>query len=155
MLNPRGPVPLYRQLADVLRKRIDGGELRPGALVPSEADLTSEFGVARITARNAIRELREAGVIYTIRGEGSFVGPETAPREARSGWVFQTIADDLAAKVEAGDFQQEMPLPSETQLAQQYDVAKGTVRRALALLRERGLVYTVRGRGTYPRTPCE
>jgi DNA-binding GntR family transcriptional regulator len=155
VLNPRGPVPLYRQLADVLRKRIDGGELRPGALVPSEADLMSEFGVARITARSAIRELREAGVIYTIRGEGSFVGPEKAPREARTGWVFQTIADDLAAKVEAGDFQQDMPLPSETQLAQQYDVAKGTVRRALALLRERGLIYTVAGRGTYPQTPSE
>ncbi|WP_240197792.1 GntR family transcriptional regulator [Nonomuraea lactucae] len=155
MLNPRGPVPLYRQLADVLRKQIDEGELQPGALMPSEADLMSEFGVARITARNAIRELRAAGVIYTIRGEGSFVGPEKAPREVRSGWVFQTISNDLAAKVEAGDFEHDMPLPSETQLAQQYDVAKGTVRRALALLRERGIVYTVAGRGTYPRTPSQ
>ncbi|MGR6915363.1 GntR family transcriptional regulator [[Actinomadura] parvosata] len=155
MLNPRGPVPLYRQLAAVLRKRIANGELPPGALMPSEAELMSEFGVARITARNAIRELREEGAIYTIRGEGSFVGPEEVPREVRSGWVFQTIAEDLAAKVEAGDFEQDVPLPSESQLAQQYDVAKGTVRRALALLRERGLVYTVAGRGTYPRPPSE
>ncbi|MBE1590929.1 GntR family transcriptional regulator [Nonomuraea angiospora] len=153
MLNPRGPVPLYNQLADVLRKRIDDGALQPGALVPSEADLVSEFGVARITARRAIRELRDAGIIYTIRGEGSYVGPESASRQARSGWRFQTIADDLAAKVRAGDFEQDVPLPSETQLAQQYDVAKGTVRRALTLLRDQRLVYTVPGRGTYPTPP--
>lgn len=121
--------------------------------MPSEAELMSEFGVARITARRAIQELREAGVIYTVRGEGSYVGPADAPRQARAGWQFQTIADDLAAKVTAGEFERDMPLPSETQLAQRYDVAKGTVRRALALLRERGLVYTVAGRGTYPSPP--
>ncbi|MFG1618385.1 GntR family transcriptional regulator [Nonomuraea wenchangensis] len=154
MLNPRGPVPLYRQLANLLQKRIDNGELQPGALVPSEADLVSEFGVARITARRAIRELREAGVIYTIRGDGSYVGPESASRQARAGWRFQTIADDLAARVRAGDFQQDVPLPSETQLAQHYEVAKGTVRRALALLRDQGLVFTVSGRGTYPSPPA-
>ncbi|MEU6722902.1 GntR family transcriptional regulator [Nonomuraea wenchangensis] len=154
MLNPRGPVPLYRQLANLLQKRIDDGELQPGALVPSEADLVSEFGVARITARRAIRELREAGVIYTIRGDGSYVGPESASRQVRSGWRFQTIADDLAARVRAGDFQQDVPLPSETQLAQHYDVAKGTVRRALAVLRDQGLVFTVSGRGTYPSPPA-
>jgi DNA-binding GntR family transcriptional regulator len=153
VLNPRGPIPLYRQLANLLHKRINDGVLQPGALMPSEAEPMSEFGVARITARHAIRELREIGVIYTIRGEGSFVGPESASRQARSGWRFQTIADDLAARVRAGDFGLDVPLPSETQLAQHHEVAKGTVRRALALLRDQGLVFTVPGRGTYASPP--
>ncbi|WP_245740746.1 GntR family transcriptional regulator [Nonomuraea maritima] len=152
-LNPRGPRPLYDQLADALRKRIDDGELGPGALVPSESELMAQYGVARITARRAIKELREAGLIYTVRGEGSFVGPQNAPREARAGWQFQSIADDLAAKVRAGRFSEETPLPSETQLSQEYGVAKGTVRRALGLLREQDVVYTVPGRGTYPKPP--
>ncbi|MER7362843.1 GntR family transcriptional regulator [Nonomuraea wenchangensis] len=52
------------------------------------------------------------------------------------------------------DFQQDVPLPSKTQLAQHYEVAKGTVRRALALLRDHGLVFTVSGRGTYPSPPA-
>lgn len=150
MLNPRGPIPLYRQVAALIRERIESGDLAPGALVPSEDALVTKHGVARITARRAIALLREEGVIYTLRGEGSYVGPEDAPREPRSGWMFQAIADDLAAKVRAGRFAQDMPLPSESQLAQEYDVAKGTVRRALALLRERGAVFTVPGRGTYP-----
>jgi DNA-binding GntR family transcriptional regulator len=45
-------------------------------------------------------------------------------------------------------------LPSETTLAQEYDVAKGTVRKALAALREEGLVSTVRGWGSYVAPPA-
>ncbi|MFI9553661.1 GntR family transcriptional regulator [Nonomuraea endophytica] len=153
MLKPRGPRPLYAQLADVLRKRIDDGDLMPGSLMPSEADLMREFGVARITARRAIQELREADAIYTIKGEGSYVGPKDAPKQPRSGWMFQRITDELAAKLSASEYEHDVPLPSETQLAQEYGVAKGTVRRALDALRGRGLVYTVPGRGTYPSPP--
>ncbi|MET0422772.1 MAG: GntR family transcriptional regulator [Actinoplanes sp.] len=40
-------------------------------------------------------------------------------------------------------------MPSENQLVQQYGVARGTARKAIQLLRERGLVVTVVGRGTY------
>lgn len=153
MLNPRGPVPLYQQLAAVIRERIDSGVLAPGAMVPSEADLVSEFGVARVTVRAAIKVLREQGVIHTVRGEGSFVGPRDAEREPRRGWMFQTIAAELAKEIRAGRHEQDMPLPSEAHLAQRFDVAKGTVRRAVALLREQGWVYTVAGRGTYPADP--
>ncbi|MGY3516852.1 GntR family transcriptional regulator [Micromonospora sp. PTRAS2] len=41
------------------------------------------------------------------------------------------------------------PLPSELRLQQEYGVARGTVRAAIALLRERGLVMTMPQRGTY------
>jgi DNA-binding GntR family transcriptional regulator len=48
-------------------------------------------------------------------------------------------------------------LPRETDLAYEYEVAPGTIRRALEELRERGVVHTVHGRGTYivrvPRAP--
>lgn len=63
--------------------------------------------------------------------------------------LYVQLADVLAAQIKAGELQPRQPLPSETQLRQTYGVARGTVRAAVALLRERGLVVTLPQRGTY------
>ena len=63
-------------------------------------------------------------------------------------YVYVQLADDLAAKIAAGDFPVGSRLPSEAELAETYGVAKMTVRRALEVLRERGLVRTLHGRGS-------
>jgi len=63
----------YRQIADQLRAAIDAGELRPGDQLPSEAELTRHFGVARMTARQAIQELRAEGRVVAEHGRGVFV----------------------------------------------------------------------------------
>jgi GntR family transcriptional regulator len=65
--------PPYRQIADQLRAAIDGGELRPGDRLPSEADLTRHYSVARMTARQAIQELRTEGRVVAEHGRGVFV----------------------------------------------------------------------------------
>ncbi|MBT2413843.1 GntR family transcriptional regulator [Streptomyces sp. ISL-12] len=65
--------PLYVQLADVIARRIKSGELAPDRPIPSEHRLADEYGVARLTARRAAQELRERGLIVTVRGKGSFV----------------------------------------------------------------------------------
>ncbi|MFJ8546960.1 GntR family transcriptional regulator [Streptomyces sp. NPDC093586] len=65
--------PLYVQLADVITKKIKSGELAPDRPIPSENHLADEYGVARLTARRAAQELRERGLIVTVRGKGSFV----------------------------------------------------------------------------------
>ena len=65
--------PLYVQLADVIAGKIESGELAPDRPIPSENHLADEYGVARLTARRAAQELRERGLIITVRGKGSFV----------------------------------------------------------------------------------
>ena len=65
------------------------------------------------------------------------------------GYVFEMMADHLAARIEAGDLPAGMPLPSERRLAEEYGVSLGTARHATRLLRYRGLVITVRSKGTY------
>ncbi|MGW2530598.1 GntR family transcriptional regulator [Streptomyces sp. NPDC001595] len=65
--------PLYVQLADVIARKIAAGELAPDRPIPSENHLAEEYGVARLTARRAAQELRERGLIVTVRGKGSFV----------------------------------------------------------------------------------
>lgn len=66
-------VPVYRQLADILRARIEGGEWRAGARLPSGADLAHEYGVGIDSVRDAMRLLREGGLVETRRPQGSFV----------------------------------------------------------------------------------
>jgi GntR family transcriptional regulator len=63
----------YRQIADQLRAAIDRGELKPGDKLPSEAELMRHYDVARMTARQAIQELRSEGRVVAEQGRGVFV----------------------------------------------------------------------------------
>jgi DNA-binding GntR family transcriptional regulator len=63
--------------------------------------------------------------------------------------VYLQLAELLAAQIRAGRPPQGRPLPSITRLASDYGVAVGTVRHALAVLRARGVIHIVAGKGTY------
>ncbi|HEY7223054.1 MAG TPA: GntR family transcriptional regulator [Micromonosporaceae bacterium] len=75
MIDPESSTPLYRQLADILTARIKTGALANGRPIPSEVQLQQEFGVARGTARKAVAALRDAGLVHTVMGKGTYVGP--------------------------------------------------------------------------------
>ncbi|MGQ0838213.1 GntR family transcriptional regulator [Actinokineospora sp.] len=78
-------VPVYRQLADVLRDRISSGSYPPGTQLPSERDLVAEFGVSRPTVRQAVGLLQQSGAILVEHGRGAFVRPTpTVHRLARN-----------------------------------------------------------------------
>jgi DNA-binding GntR family transcriptional regulator len=147
---------LYVQVADVIRQRVLAGHLSPGDAVPSETELRSAFGIARTTARRAIRMLRDEGLVHTAQGEGTFVGPPgEARRKPQKTPLYQKIADELADHIKRGELKPRRPVPSESTLIQQHSVARETVRRAIRLLREQGWVYTVSQRGTYVSPPEE
>jgi GntR family transcriptional regulator len=74
-VDPQSATPVYVQVADILRARIESGKLLPDRPVPSESQLQQEFGVARGTARKAIALLREQGFVVTVKGRGSYVNP--------------------------------------------------------------------------------
>jgi GntR family transcriptional regulator len=74
-VDPHSATPVYVQVAQILRSRIEAGELLPDRPVPSESQLQQELGVARGTARKAIALLREQGLVVTVRGRGSYVNP--------------------------------------------------------------------------------
>jgi GntR family transcriptional regulator len=65
--------PPYKQIADQLRAVIDRGDLGAGDKLPSEAELMRHYDVARMTARQAIQELRSEGRVVAEQGRGVFV----------------------------------------------------------------------------------
>src|SRR5919197_1566049 len=66
-------VPLYLQLAAAVRQRIYRGNLPPGSKIPSLGALQTEFGVARVTVRQAMDRLEREGLIIRHKGKGTFV----------------------------------------------------------------------------------
>lgn len=65
--------PLYRQVEQELRRRIEDGELGPGDRLPTEADLAAQLCVNRLTVRQALGGLTRAGTLQTRQGVGTFV----------------------------------------------------------------------------------
>lgn len=146
-------MPIYKQIAEMIRDQINQGELVPGDAVPSEAELEAEYGIARLTARRVARELREQGLVYTVQGEGTFVGTPGTPKSPERTPVYHRITAEISTRIRNGELVTNRPIPSEKVLMKEYGVAKATVRQAVALLREQGWVFTVPYRGTYVSPP--
>ena len=78
-IDREGPVPPYRQIAGIIRKRITEGEIPPGRRIPSLVEMEQEFGVARDTLRKAVQVLKDEGLVETVTGMGVYVKqPATA-----------------------------------------------------------------------------
>jgi len=92
-MNADAPVqPLYLQVKRHILDNIDSGRWSASARVPSENDIVKSFGVSRMTANRALRELRDEGILVRIAGVGSFVADRHAhahPLEIRG------IADEI------------------------------------------------------------
>jgi len=66
-------VPLYYQLANLLTDKIVSRELHTGDRLPTEVELVEQYGISRITVRQALRLLEEEGLIRREVGRGTFV----------------------------------------------------------------------------------
>src|SRR6266513_39474 len=67
------PLPRYYQLKEIMRERVQSDEWMPGDLIPSERELGEQYGISRMTARQAITELVNEGLFYREQGKGTFV----------------------------------------------------------------------------------
>ncbi|MEO3860841.1 GntR family transcriptional regulator [Acrocarpospora sp. B8E8] len=67
------PTPKYLQIAAIVRDQIRAGELEPLDPIPSELQMSQIHGVARKTARAAVRVLADEGWVFTIQSRGTYV----------------------------------------------------------------------------------
>jgi GntR family histidine utilization transcriptional repressor len=67
--------PPYARVKQFLKDGLAAGQWPPGALMPSEAELTGRFGVSRMTVNRALRELQGEGLVQRSQGVGTFAAP--------------------------------------------------------------------------------
>lgn len=72
-LNRYDSTPLYAQLKSIIREKISSGEWAPDTMIPSELELSRQYGVSRMTVRNVLTQFVTEGFLYRIQGKGTFV----------------------------------------------------------------------------------
>lgn len=73
MLDLNNPLPLYVQLREIMRCKIEDGTWKVGDQIPGEPEIVKKYGVARATVRQAILDLVNEGLLYRKQGKGTFV----------------------------------------------------------------------------------
>lgn len=94
-LNRTLPVPLYYQLAELLAVKIRQGEFAPAQQLPPERDLSEQYGISRMTVRQALAYLVAEGVLTTRQGLGTFVA---APKLTANPVHLLGFSEEMIAK---------------------------------------------------------
>jgi len=89
------PVPLYYQLSEQLRERIESGALAAGERIPSVQDLAATHGISPVTAQKAIAELVGLGLVEVRRGVGTFVAPAKVTFDLQ---ILSSFSEDARAR---------------------------------------------------------
>ncbi|MDT3728816.1 GntR family transcriptional regulator [Streptomyces sp. DSM 41972] len=171
--------PPYLQAAEALRDAILNGEFRPGERLPSANVLRDRFGVSSSTVQNALRVLKQEGLVYSQLGRGSYVsasaGQSARPADDDHGdaeaegpdWPvdlirnedsrppYVQVADILRREIEEGIYPPGSQLPPAREIQERFQVANSTAQNAYRSLKQAGLVYAVKGRGVFVRPAPE
>ena len=117
-------VPKYVQIQNYILQKIEEGAYSAGDRIPSEAELSRQFDVSRITVNTAIKELSSSGIVERIQGKGTFV------REVRQRGENQSMAFSGGIKI-----------PSQQDLSNKPHrlVEHGIIQAGLVLCRKLGL----------------
>lgn len=105
--------PLYSKLEELVRERIEGGEWPPGTLLPSERELSTEFGLSRMTTRKALERLVRQGLLRREQRRGTFVEEPKASFEALTlgGFTQQALAAGASPSSRLLRFERLLPSP--------------------------------------------
>lgn len=73
MIDRQSSIPYYCQLMEIVQQQIADGIIKEGQQIPSEMEMSTSYRVNRHTVRQAIGELCRTGVLYKVKGRGTFV----------------------------------------------------------------------------------
>jgi GntR family transcriptional regulator len=121
----RSRIPLYIQVASVMRRRIETMHWRPGEKISTLVELEREFQVARVTIRQAVDILREEGLLHSQQGRGTFVAETPVSRhwfKLATTWdvLVDTIKDNVVKRIKVSNPPPLLLREDEGELARDY-----------------------------------
>lgn len=110
-------IPIYIHISQELRSLIINGHYKPDEQIPTEDEIVTKYGVSRMTARNAVTELVNEGLVYRVRGKGAFVGRVKLQRSLNkiTGFHQDVLEIGLNPSSKVLDFQKRVPTDKECQ----------------------------------------
>ena len=98
---PVGPKsPLYLQLRELIRGKIENGEYPPGTAIPSVGALAETYGIHRLSVRSAISALIGEGLLKSVQGKGIFVVGEKLAKDLETAGGFEQTLKESAQRSE-------------------------------------------------------
>ena len=76
MIDKNSPLPIYYQIEEEIKQKIDAGTFVTGETIPSERELSEVYEVSRMTVRQSITNLVQEGRLYRVKGRGTFVAEQ-------------------------------------------------------------------------------
>jgi GntR family transcriptional regulator len=138
-------LPLYHQVADILRQRMDDGVYRAGSRLLSEDELAAEFQVSRATIRQAIGQLVIERRVVRRQGRGTFVEERDARvlQQQYRGSLGDLIRESNRARTRNLDVTHDTALPPAVASALQLSEPTGTIVRRTRVMDDEPFAYTV------------
>lgn len=132
MIDKTRDTPIYSQIKEMVRDKIETGAWSPGTLIPSERDFCGQFGISRMTVRQALGELVSEGLVVREKGKGTFVAqPRLRQRLTR----LTGFTEDMQARGKQ---------PGARLLRAERVAAKPTAARALGILPQEQVILIER-----------
>lgn len=82
MIDKKSPMPLYFQIEEAIKQKIDKGEWITGTMISSEREFAENYEVSRMTVRQAINNLVNDGYLTRRKGKGTFVSAKKSSRSS-------------------------------------------------------------------------
>lgn len=123
-LNNMSEKPLYFQLKQIIKEDIARGKYKAGEQLPPEAELCEIYGLSRITARRAIADLVEEGILHRQRGKGTFVREMKVARELISVGSFFDITT-ASGKTPSSQILSSAVIPADEKMAAVFEMEVG------------------------------
>ena len=99
LLDRTSPLPAYQQISNDIILRISQKEWNIEDKLPTEAELAAEYGVSRVTLRQAMAQLERDGIICKFQGKGAFV--KNNPRQLVQELAFPTLDSNAKSSVDS------------------------------------------------------
>ncbi|MCL4475004.1 MAG: phosphonate metabolism transcriptional regulator PhnF [Nitrospirae bacterium] len=101
MINKENGVACYQQLSKILIEQIEKGIFKPGSQLATEIELSKRYRLNRHTVRQAIERLEDEGLVYKIKGKGTFVADYKIPYKVSKKTQFTTSILDVGLNPDA------------------------------------------------------